>query len=131
MSVGRELVFVYGTLRSGGTHHFRMAGAELVASGTVCGRIYRFDWYPGLVLGESGDEITGEVYAVGPALLAELDLFEGLSAGEIEGSEYRRVRAKVRTGSGETITAWVWEWRGAVEETQRIAGGDWLKEPGV
>ena len=110
---------------SGGSNHFRMDGAEFVRSGTIRGRMYRFDWYPGLVLDESGGEIIGEVYAVGPALLAALDLFEGLSAGEIEGSEYRRVRVTV-TGGEPDLEAWVWEWLGPVDEAQRIAGGDWL-----
>ena len=28
----------------------------------------------------------------------------------------------------QTITAWVWEWLGMVDESQRIRDGDWLKE---
>lgn len=126
MNAERELVFVYGTLRSGGSNHFRMAGADFIAAGKVSGRMYRIDWYPGLVLGADGDEISGEVYAAGLELLAALDVFEGVSAEEVEGSEYRRVRAEVDTGAGNPVLAWVWEWRGTVEESKRIPGGDWL-----
>lgn len=122
-----QLVFVYGTLRRGGSNHFRMAGAEFIASGTVAGRMYRIDWYPGLVIDDAGDEIHGEVYSVGPELLAALDIFEGLSAGEIEGSEYRRVHATVVQRDSRTITAWVWEWLGETEEARRVFDGDWLK----
>ena len=125
MNASDELVFVYGTLRRGGSNHFRMDGAEFVGFGSIRGRIYRFDWYPGLVVDDSGDEIIGEVYAVSPQQMTDLDFFEGISAGEIEGSEYRRTRVKV-SGCGDPLEAWVWEWRGLVDESRRIESGDWL-----
>jgi gamma-glutamylcyclotransferase (GGCT)/AIG2-like uncharacterized protein YtfP len=127
MDFSPQLVFVYGTLRRGGSNDFRMAGAEFITAGTVAGRIYRIDWYPGLVLDDAGDEIHGEVYAVDEELLADLDLFEGLSAGEIEGSEYRRVPATVVCKDSRILTAWVWEWLGITDESQRLHDGDWLK----
>jgi len=127
MEPSPQLVFVYGTLRRGGSNHFRLAGAEFVTAGTITGRMYRIDWYPGLVLDDAGDEIHGEVYLVDPEQLAALDLFEGLSAGEITGSEYRRVPTIVVCQDSQTLTAWVWEWCGIVDETQRLADGDWLK----
>jgi gamma-glutamylcyclotransferase (GGCT)/AIG2-like uncharacterized protein YtfP len=126
MNGERDLVFVYGTLRRGASNHFRMAGADFVAAGTVRGRMYRIDWYPGLVLDGGGDWIHGEVYAVREEILTALDVFEGVSAHEVDGAEYRRVRAEVRTTSGASLVAWVWEWLGRVEETSAIPGGDWL-----
>ncbi|MBC8125574.1 MAG: gamma-glutamylcyclotransferase [Gloeobacteraceae cyanobacterium ES-bin-144] len=129
MTAARELVFVYGTLRRDASNHFRMAGAEFISAGSIRGRMYGFGWYPGLVLDDAGDDLVGEIYAVNAALLAELDRFEGLSAGEIE-SEYRRVRVDVLTDTG-VISAWVWEWLGLVDESQRITGGDWLEVPDV
>ena len=104
-----------------------MAGAEFVAMGAIIGRMYRIDWYPGLVLDDGGDEIHGEVYSVGPEQLSVLDIFEGLSAGEIEGSEYRRVQTTVMRQDSQTEIAWVWEWLGIVDESQRVKSGDWLK----
>jgi gamma-glutamylcyclotransferase (GGCT)/AIG2-like uncharacterized protein YtfP len=127
MSQGSELVFVYGTLRRGGSNHFRMAGAHAIADGSITGRLYRIDWYPGIVLDPAGDEIRGEVYQVGPEQLAALDAFEGVSAGEIEGCEYRRVQTTVVKKDSQILTAWVWEWLGAVKESQRISDGDWRK----
>jgi gamma-glutamylcyclotransferase (GGCT)/AIG2-like uncharacterized protein YtfP len=127
MDPSPQLVFVYGTLRRGGSNDFRMAGAEFVAQGTITGRMYRIDWYPGLVLDDAGDEIHGDVYSVTSDLLSALDIFEGLSAGEIEGSEYRRVQTTVVQQDSQTLTAWVWEWLGITDESQRIADGDWLK----
>jgi gamma-glutamylcyclotransferase (GGCT)/AIG2-like uncharacterized protein YtfP len=128
MKPASEMVFVYGTLRKGGSNHFRMAGAEFVTAGTICGRMYRMDWYPGIVLDAVGDEIQGEVYAVDLELLAALDVFEGLSAGEIEGSEYRRTQTTVVARDSQILQAWVWEWLGMVDEERRVSGGDWLME---
>jgi gamma-glutamylcyclotransferase (GGCT)/AIG2-like uncharacterized protein YtfP len=118
MSEPRELVFVYGTLRRGGSNHFRMAGADFVAQGAVRGRLYGIAWYPGLVLDREGGEVIGDVMAVDAGMMAELDAYEG--------GEYRRVRVEVGLPHGEIIEAWIWEWGGEVDESRRIAGGDWL-----
>lgn len=126
MTPSRELVFVYGTLRCGGSNHFRMDGADFVTDGRIAGRLYKISWYPGLVLDDAGDDIIGEVYSVDQELLGNLDSFEGVSAGETEDSEYRRVPATVTRPDGETLTAWVWEWRGVFDEGQRLHHGDWL-----
>ncbi len=126
MTASREPVFVYGTLRRGGSNHFRMDGAEFVTDGRISGRLYRISWYPGLVLDEAGDDIVGEVYRVDPEMLGNLDAFEGVSAGETRDSEYRRVPATVTGPDGATLTAWVWEWLGAAAEADRLHHGDWL-----
>jgi len=120
MDSSLQLVFVYGTLRRGGSNHFRLAGAEFIASGTITGHIYRIDWYPGLVLDDAGGEIHGEIYSVAPDLLSTLDSFEGLSAGDAQGSEYRRVQTTVVQQDSQILSAWVWEWLGVVDESQRI-----------
>lgn len=120
-----ERVFVYGTLRRGGSNAFRMDGAEFVGPATVGGALYRISWYPGLVLDGAG-RVTGEVYRVGPEQLRALDEFEGLAAGEIEGSEYRRVRVEALFGEGEELEVWVYAWKGEVNEDERIPSGDWV-----
>ncbi len=119
-------VFVYGTLRQGGSNHFRMAGSRFVSSGHVKGRLYRIDWYPGLMLDSDAGEVIGEIFDVTTEQLHELDVFEGLSAGEVEGSEYRRVLTDASDGE-RTTHAWVWEWIGPVDEANLIASGDWLE----
>jgi len=128
-----HLVFVYGTLRRGASNAFRMEGGEFVRPGCVRGRLYRIDWYPGLVLDPEGGWVVGELWRVGADKLAELDEFEGLPAGRLEGTEYRRVEGRVmecvvdpERWSGEP--AWMWEWRGDGDEARRIASGDWLDE---
>ena len=121
-----ELVFVYGTLRRGGSNSFRMDGAEFIASGKVGGRLYSISWYPGLVLDSGSESVEGDLYRVGSVQLAALDEFEGISANEIEGAEYRRVQTEVSTRD-EVIVAWSYEWKGPVEESKRILSGDWLQ----
>jgi gamma-glutamylcyclotransferase (GGCT)/AIG2-like uncharacterized protein YtfP len=122
----RERVFVYGTLRRGASNHFRMEGAEWVGSGSLPGFLYRLSWYPGLVLDPEGGPVVGEVFFVPPRLLETLDEFEGLAAGELEGAEYRRVRAEVTLELAAPVEAWVWEWCGPAGGASLIAGGDWL-----
>lgn len=125
----KELVFVYGTLRRGGSNAFRMDGAEFVGKGRVEGKLHVITWYPGLIPGSGLGWVTGEVYRVGPDQMKALDEFEGLSAGEIEGSEYRRVKvpARIDGSSGEeTGQVWIYEWKGPVDEAKRIPSGDWL-----
>ena len=116
-----EMVFVYGTLRRGGSNEFRMAQARFVANGAVRGRLYRIDWYPGFVADEFGDIVVGEVYEANAETLAALD--------EFEGSEYRRVKVAVEVSGegGSKVQAWIWEWLGDASESQRIASGDWLQ----
>ncbi len=120
MPASVETIFVYGTLRRGGSNHHRLHGAEFVATAAVRGRLYRIDWYPGLVADETSGEVIGEIHQVSADLLAALD--------DYEGPEYRRVKMDVRSTQGDVpaCRAWVWLWGGPVDESRRIAGGDWL-----
>lgn len=128
--IGSELVFVYGTLRRGGSNAFRMDGAELVGKGRVEGKLYAISWYPGLVLGRNCGWVIGEVYRVSAEQLRELDEFEGISANEIEGAEYRRVGVYVTLDGmpyDDTIHCGTFEWKGPVAEERQILSGDWLE----
>lgn len=123
-----QLVFVYGTLRRGGSNAFRMDGAEFVSPGRIEGSLYKISWYPGLVPGEGAGWVKGDVFKVGPEELRALDEFEGLSAGEIQGSEYHRVKVPVWLDEGsEPLLAWAYRWIGPIEEKNRVASGDWLE----
>ena len=129
----KELVFVYGTLRRGGSNAFRMEGAEFIGTGRVEGKLYVISWYPGLVPGRDLGWVSGDVFRVGPQQMRALDEFEGLAAGEIEGSEYRRVKVPVfleEIPQGEARCAWVYEWKGPVDESRQISSGDWIDATG-
>lgn len=127
MDANKELVFVYGTLRRGASNAFRMEGAEFLRPGGVRGRLYRIDWYPGIVLSEDCGLIAGELWEVSSEMLEELDGFEG--------SGYRRVEVYVDRydcdhewieWNTEPKTAWVWEWKGAEDSKRLIPSGDWF-----
>lgn len=132
----KDFVFVYGTLRRGGSNAFRMDGAQFIGKGRVEGKLYVISWYPGLVSGRDLGWVNGDVFCVGPEQMRTLDEFEGLAAGEIEGSEYRRVKVPLLLEGiphEETHYAWVYEWKGPGDEARRVRSGDWLdvSEPGA
>lgn len=112
-------LFVYGTLRKGGSQHERMKKAVFLSEATVSGQLYQIDWYPGAVLDEEQrSRIHGELYQVPDNLRAELDDFEG--------SEYRRVKVNTLTTKHEVIGAWIWEYVLPTARKKIIASGDWL-----
>ena len=120
-----EPVFVYGTLRKGGSNHFRMANSEFVGSGRIAGRMHRIDWYPALVCcGES--TVKGELYRVSAEHLHALDIFEGITPDSDAPRDYRRVKTRVSLDNGEGADAWVWEWIGGLDGAEPLDGDDCL-----
>jgi gamma-glutamylaminecyclotransferase len=89
-----NLIFVYGTLKRGGTNNYLLAGQEFAgAAQTVPGyAMYELEGYPGMVAtaGEQGT-VIGEVWGVDDQCLAGLDLLEGTSEGL-----YGRVRVELQ-----------------------------------
>jgi len=78
------LVFVYGTLKRGGSNHTYLAGQEFVAQARTLPRyrLYRIEDYPGMVpAADATAGITGEVWSVDDDCLAELDRLEGTEQG--------------------------------------------------
>ena len=121
-----DRLFVYGTLRdrSGHPMHEVLAkAATLQGPGQICGRLYRVDWYPGLVLGDeaSGERVHGDLYAVHdrPALRV-LD--------EYEGGEYERREVSVTLPDGVTVIAFAYVYTGNVDSLDPVPGGDWLAQ---
>ena len=119
-------VFVYGTLRRGASNACRMNGGTRVGDGTVLGRLFKVDWYPGLVLDPDGGPVRGEVWEVSAGQLEELDRFEGCDPASGVGGEYQRRMTPVELDDGRTVEAWAWDWTGPVEGIALIEGGDWL-----
>ncbi len=79
-----NLVFVYGTLKRGGSNHHLLAGQPFLgeARTTPGYLLYEIEDYPGMV--QQDDElegVRGEVWAVDDACLAQLDLLEGTNEG--------------------------------------------------
>ena len=82
------LLFLYGTLKRGGSNHGYLRGQRFVgvARTEARYRLYDLGGYPGLVEVEAeGLSITGEIWEVDAEGLARLDELE-----DIEGGEYAR-----------------------------------------
>jgi gamma-glutamylcyclotransferase (GGCT)/AIG2-like uncharacterized protein YtfP len=113
-------IFVYGTLRRGASNHWRMSAGKWLTDATVLGRLFRIDWYPGLVLDSQGTPIQGEIYLCSSTLVKELDAFEGTI-------EYRRIVTTATAANGETISVQLWEYQLPTDSYSPLFSGDWLK----
>ncbi len=121
-------VFVYGTLRRGGSNDITRLRPPpgFIGAAQVCGLLYHLGAYPGMVLGGS-QRVHGEVYAIEPALEAVLDEIEGLGATPTD--EYLK-REIVVDVSGQAVPCLVYEINPRyVVSAPRIPGGDWLQAP--
>jgi len=120
-----DLLFVYGTLRSGESNDLNKFEDSTPAGSTrINGRLYNLGWFPGVALPEGSnlsflaDEptVVGDVFVIGSAKLVErLDSYEGYP------SLYSR--SQVDTEDGRTV--WVYTYNGNMSEDQRIKSGDW------
>jgi gamma-glutamylcyclotransferase (GGCT)/AIG2-like uncharacterized protein YtfP len=92
-----SLLFVYGTLRRGGTDAHLMSGAEFLGEASIAAVVVQRGGYPGLVHG--GGSVQGELFEVPEVLWLQLD--------EYEGPGYVCRLSDVEFG-GETVRAWVY-----------------------
>lgn len=72
-------VFVYGTLRKGGTYHHFLKNARLLKENYLLPGFRLYDyrhWYPYMVKGNKEDVVTGEIYKVDEAGLQLLNQLE-------------------------------------------------------
>jgi gamma-glutamylaminecyclotransferase len=91
------LIFVYGTLKRGGSNHAQLAGQTYLGPArTQPGfTLYSLGEYPGLVATPATapadcEGVSGELWSVDAAALARLDAFEGIHEGL-----YARVPARL------------------------------------
>lgn len=128
---GNALIFVYGTLRPGGSAEARMTGhGRWLGPATASGQLYRISHYPGFVADAGDDVVQGALFeATDPdALLAQLDIYEGCGPDDVRPHEYERVRIAV-THQGRPCTAWAYIYAWPVDEANRISNGDFLRAP--
>lgn len=84
MSGERKLIFVYGTLKRGGSNHHYLAGQKFLGEArTAPGfRLYDLGGYPGMIpRPEDREGVTGEIWSVDADALRHLDGLEGLEEG--------------------------------------------------
>ncbi|HMV70191.1 MAG TPA: gamma-glutamylcyclotransferase [Myxococcota bacterium] len=95
-------LFVYGTLRSGGSQA-HLLGPAARAEAWVQGTLWDLPaGYPALQLAGDGKVWGERVAPVGEALLSVLDVYEGVPEGL-----YQRVIVDLRAG-GRVEPAWAW-----------------------
>ena len=120
--MNKHLVFVYGTLRRGGSRSMSISfpDSKFVSDAKVSGSLYDLGSYPGLVLNESKSLVIGEVYEVDDETLNELDDFEA-------SSHYLRKQVEVSLGNA-TESSWVYEPNLEFYSPHRlIESGDWIE----
>lgn len=118
-------VFVYGTLRAGGSNDIArwQPRAVFVGRGEIAGTLYDLGAYPGATLG-GPNRLVGEVYRIEPALEAQLDRLEEVSPDD-EG-EYRKREVDVQVGE-QLVACLVYEIHPSrIVERRVIGSGDWF-----
>ena len=119
-----DLLFVYGTLRSGFDNPYAQLlrqRAELLGPATAQGSIYRVRHYPAFrpeAHPAASGVVHGELYRMFPdpaALLQALDDYEDV--------EFTRVPIAVEQGGG-AHSAWIYRYDAALPPDSLIASGD-------
>ena len=104
----KNIIYVYGTLRPGGTETFQIPG-----------KMYAVSWFPGIILlPEGGPEdsyVTCERIEVSD--LAHVDAYEGFYPDDLRSSLY--IRKPIFDG-------WIYEYNYPVSQRDLIPSGDWL-----
>ncbi len=94
---------------------------------TIAGRLYRIDWYPGLVPGDG--MVHGEVFRLRTpeSSLVWLDAYEGIAPDDAETNrnEYERVRRPVTLANGDLVETWVYLYLRDVSSATPVADGRW------
>ncbi|PXA71427.1 gamma-glutamylcyclotransferase family protein [Vibrio sp. 11986-1-5] len=111
-----SLVFVYGTLRQGESHHDYLSESKLLGyfETPPSYALHDLGPYPGLIAGQQS--IKGEVYQVDERTLAKLDVLEDVPV------EYRRETIDTPYG-----LAWIYIYQEASRLDSEIESGDWCQ----
>ncbi len=98
-------LFVYGTLRKGGTNaHYLESATCLKRDCYVEGELHATPYGYPIARFKKGQFIRGELYSVSPKVLEVVDKLEGYKEGRLTGNEYERVKINVIV-DGKTVQA--------------------------
>lgn len=120
-------LFVYGTLRKGGTNAHYLEPATCVKNDCyVEGELHATPYGYPIARLKKGQFIRGELYSVAPKVLETIDELEGYKEGRYTGNEYERVKMNV-TVDGETVQAFGYIATDFFEHiVEPIPNGDWM-----
>jgi gamma-glutamylaminecyclotransferase len=120
--LGNQLVFVYGTLKRGGSNHPAIAGQTFCGNARTANgfRLFSLGEYPGMVVDPNDrDGVSGEVWSVDEACLARLDALEGVDQGL-----YRREPVALQPPfAGREVLTYIYA-QNTIGRAH-IAGGEW------
>jgi gamma-glutamylcyclotransferase (GGCT)/AIG2-like uncharacterized protein YtfP len=112
----------------GAIHPLLVGQVEFLGAGTIVGKLYQLQDYPGAVL-IAGDQsrIFGEVYRLLDAnrLLPMLDKYEECTPNFPAPHEYQRIQLPVSMTAGQSLIAWVYLYNLATEQLKQINSGDY------
>jgi gamma-glutamylcyclotransferase (GGCT)/AIG2-like uncharacterized protein YtfP len=120
-------LFTYGTLHPDHAPAEIAPAAEMlrpVAEGFVRGQLYDLGDYPGAVLDPSSpQQISGTVFQLpaDPAILRQLDEYEGFDPDAPEQSLFLRVQCPVALANGGAFTCWIYVYNGKPEPARIVA----------
>lgn len=123
-------VFVYGTLKEGRPlDHRQFADLRTsVEEATIEGGIFNLGAYPTIKLDVEG-VVIGEVHTFQEkdinGVINIMDQIEGYDPLYPDGGLYNRHEVKATLEDGEVVTAWAYEYKGAVDPKRRLEDGVW------
>lgn len=101
--------------------------ARHVGAGKIAGRLYDLGRFPGLKEPRvAADWVQGDVYDLGDEaerVLHEMDAYE--NAESPPPTPYDRQRTTALLADGQTVSAWVYWYRGEVKESRFIVAGSY------
>lgn len=115
--MNKHIIFVYGTLRHGGSNHYMLAGSEFLGPHWTAPRftMFRLGQFPAVVpRGETA--IAGEVYRIDDDVFGLLD--------ELECYPQVFSRQRIDTHAGD---AWMYLYNRLVGTDHLVRHGDWLR----
>ena len=124
-----ELLFVYGTLRRGGSNDIaRLApSARFSGMARIRGALFDQGAYPAMTFDADGAWVIGELYEVTPPDWRVLDALEEVVTDANPLGQYFRVRAVATDENARPVECQVYVANPRAMRLERpIAGGDWL-----
>ena len=129
-----NLLFVYGSLRSGFHHpaysyiseHF-----DLVGNGKVKGELFDLGDFPAAIPSAHEKFVIGELYQLKEGddwdwVIAQIDDYEGVQTDDGSQPVYSRAQVQVHIGA-DTHDAWIYWYNGSISNQPRIESGDILE----
>ena len=114
----RSYLFVYGTLKRGGSRHWIIENLPFLGRAKAKGFVlYDLGPYPAMVPGAG--LVYGEVYEVSEEALKALDWVEGVPI------LYRRELIDVIFEDGFSLKAWAYIYNGSVKGFPCVKDGEW------